>query len=412
MQPADDSTIQPGQPDSAPDKLPFTPGHSVEPYQRPALRDSAPDKLLFTPGPLTTSFTVKQAMLHDAGSRDPGFIKLVREIRGELLHLAGVSREAGYEAVLMQGSGTFGVESVISSVLPREGKLLAVVNGAYGERIVTMAARHGIPTRVVRQEEDQLPSVAAIEAALQDDLQITHVAAVHCETTTGILNPIEAIGKVVKRHNREFILDAMSSFGAIPVNLADHAVDYLISSANKCLEGVPGFAFVLARRAAVLATEGRARTLSLDLLAQWQGLEQDGQFRFTPPTHALLAFAQALKELAEEGGVAGRGARYRASHVALLTGMTALGFRPCLSADVQSFIITTFHYPADPKFVFEQFYQRLFGKGFVIYPGKLTRLDCFRIGNIGRLYLADIQSLLTAIAAVLKEMGMATPLKG
>jgi 2-aminoethylphosphonate-pyruvate transaminase len=263
---------------------------------------------------------------------------------------------------------------------------------------------------VLRQAEDQLPSVNAIEAVLKGDLLVTHVVAVHCETTTGILNPIEAIGKIVKRHHREFIVDAMSSFGAIPLNLAEAGVDYLISSANKCIEGVPGFAFVLARREALLAAEGRARTLSLDLLAQWQGLEMNGQFRFTPPTHALLAFAQALKELAAEGGVAGRGARYRANHIALLKGMGALGFRPCLPSDVQSFIITTFHYPADPEFVFEQFYQRLFEKGFVIYPGKLTRLDCFRIGNIGRLYPGDIQLLLTAIAAVLKEMGIATPL--
>jgi 2-aminoethylphosphonate-pyruvate transaminase len=371
---------------------------------------SARDKLLFTPGPLTTSSTVKRAMLHDAGSRDPGFIQLVRDIRGQLLHLGGASPEAGYEAVLMQGSGTFGVESVISSVLPRDGKLLAIVNGAYGERIVAMAARHGIPARVVRQAEDQLPSVAAIEAALQDDVQITHVAVVHCETTTGILNPIAAIGQVVKRHHREFIVDAMSSFGAIPLNLAEAHIDYLISSANKCIEGVPGFAFVLARREALLAIEGRARTLSLDLLAQWKGLELDGQFRFTPPTHALLAFAQALKELAEEGGVAGRGARYRANHAALLQGMNALGFRPYLAAAVQSFIITTFHYPPNPKFVFDQFYQRLFLKDFVIYPGKLTRLDCFRIGNIGRLNLEDIHALLTAIAAVLEDMGITVPL--
>lgn len=378
---------------------------------QPEQPDSAPDKLLFTPGPLTTSCTVKQAMLHDAGSRDPGFIRLVQEIRRQLLQLSGANREAGYEAVLIQGSGTYGVESVISSVLPSNGKLLAIVNGAYGERIVTMAARHGIPTTVLRQDENQLPSVNAIEAALKADLHITHVAAVHCETTTGILNPIEAIGKVVKRYNREFVVDAMSSFGAIPLNLAEAGVAYLISSANKCIEGVPGIAFVVTRREALLATEGRARTLSLDLLAQWQGLEMNGQFRFTPPTHALLAFAQALKELEEEGGVAGRGARYRANHVALLKGMSALGFRPYLPSEIQSFIITTFHYPADPKFVFEQFYERLFLKGFVIYPGKLTRLDCFRIGNIGRIYLEDIQLLLSAIAAVLKEMRIATPLK-
>jgi len=377
----------------------------------PASPNSQPDKRLFTPGPLTTSLTVKQAMLHDAGSRDPAFVQLVRSIREQLLELGGVNRATGYEAVLMQGSGTFAVESVISSVLPRDGKLLVIVNGAYGERIVTMASRHGIPNVVVRQEEDRLPSLPEIEATLKHDARITHVAAVHCETTTGILNPIDAIGRIVKPQGREFIVDAMSSFGAIPLDLDSAGVDYIVSSANKCIEGVPGFAFVLARRDALQATEGRARTLSLDLLGQWKGLEKDGQFRFTPPTHALLAFAQALKELAAEGGVAGRGTRYRTNHETLLRGMQALGFRPYLAPDIQSIIITTFHYPADPGFVFAEFYQRLFDKGFVIYPGKLTRLDCFRIGNIGRLHPEDIQSLLAATAVVLKEMGLELPLK-
>lgn len=370
-----------------------------------------PDKLLFTPGPLTTSLTVKQAMLHDAGSRDPQFIALVRSIRERLLQLGGVSREAGYEAVLMQGSGTFGVESVISSVLPRDGKLLVVINGAYGERIATMAARHNISTTLLRSDENQLPDLAAVDQALKADAAITHVVAVHCETTAGILNPIKSIGEIVKRHGREFIVDAMSSFGAIPLQLATAGIDYLISSANKCIEGVPGFAFVLARREFLLKTAGRARTLSLDLLAQWQGLEKDGQFRFTPPTHALLAFDQALKELEAEGGVAGRGRRYAENHRTLLEGMKALGFRLYLAPEVQSYIITTFHYPADAKFVFADFYQRLFDKGFIIYPGKLTKLDCFRIGNIGRIGAQDIQALLAGMAEVLKEMGLPVPLK-
>jgi 2-aminoethylphosphonate-pyruvate transaminase len=198
----------------------------------------------------------------------------------------------------------------------------------------------------------------------------------------------------------------MSSFGAIPLNLATAGIDYLISSANKCIEGVPGFAFVLARREALLKIAGRARTLSLDLLAQWQGLEKDGQFRFTPPTHALLAFDQALKELEAEGGVAGRGKRYAENHRTMIAGMTALGLRPYLAPEVQSCIITTFHYPADTKFVFAEFYQRLFDKGFIIYPGKLTKLDCFRIGNIGRLYPKDMRALVQATEAVLKDMGV------
>ncbi len=369
-----------------------------------------PDKLLFTPGPLTTSLTVKQAMLRDIGSRDPEFVALVRDIRERLLAVGGTSRAAGYEAILMQGSGTFGVESVISSVPSRDGKLLVIVNGAYGERIVTMAARHGIPTAVLRSDENQLPDLNAVGATLKSDAAITHVAAVHSETTAGMLNPIEAIGRIVKQAGREFIVDAMSSFGAIPLNLADAGVDYVISSANKCIEGVPGFAFVLARRESLLKTEGRARTLSLDLLAQWKGLEKDGQFRFTPPTHALLAFKQALVELEAEGGVAGRGRRYQDNHRTLMNGMRALGFRPYLAPEVQSCIITTFYHPKDARFVFEDFYRRLFEKGFVIYPGKLTKHDCFRVGNIGRLYPKDVQSLLDSVAAVLKEMDLTVPL--
>jgi 2-aminoethylphosphonate-pyruvate transaminase len=294
--------------------------------------------------------------------------------------------------------------------VPRDGKLLVIVNGAYGERIVTMAGRHGISVVASRTHEDRLPELPAIEATLNRDRAITHVAAVHCETTTGILNPIEAIGQFVKQAGREFIVDAMSSFGAIPLDLVQAGVDYLISSANKCVEGVPGFAFVLARREALLRSEGRARTLSLDLLEQWRGLEKDGQFRFTPPTHALLAFAQALQELRDEGGVTGRGARYRANHAALLAGMKRLGFRPYLAPEVQSFIITTFHYPRDRRFDFEEFYQRLASKGFIIYPGKLTKLDCFRIGTIGRLHGRQIQSLLDGMDAVLKEMKLPVPL--
>jgi 2-aminoethylphosphonate-pyruvate transaminase len=367
------------------------------------------DKLLFTPGPLTTSLTVKQAMLRDLGSRDAEFIALVRGIRERLLEIAGVSQARGFEAVLMQGSGTFGVESVISSVIPASGKLLALVNGAYGERIMTMAMRHKIPVVPIRCAENETPDPAALRRALQADSGITHVVAVHCETTTGVLNPIEALGRVARKAGRAFIVDAMSSFGAIPVDLEAAGIDFLISSANKCIEGVPGFAFVLAHRAALLTSKGCARTLSLDLLAQWEGLENTGQFRFTPPTHALLAFDQALKELAAEGGMAGRGVRYAANHAIIARGMAELGFRAYVPAERQAPIITAFHYPAHANFRFEEFYGRLSERGFVIYPGKLTKVDCFRIGNIGRLHERDMHALLAAVRAVLLELGVPVP---
>jgi 2-aminoethylphosphonate-pyruvate transaminase len=369
------------------------------------------DKLLFTPGPLTTSLTVKQAMLRDLGSRDDEFIALVRSIRERLLELAGVSQARAYEAVLVQGSGTFGVESVISSVIPANGKLLALVNGAYGERIVTMAMRHKIPVVPLRCAENEQPDPEALRRALKADHGTTHVAMVHCETTAGVLNPVATLGRLVCEEGRSFIVDAMSSFGTIPLDLEAAGVDFLISSANKCIEGVPGFAFVIARRAALLTSQGHARTLSLDLLAQWEGLEKTGQFRFTPPTHALLAFDQALKELAAEGGVAGRGRRYQANHAIIARGMADLGFRAYVPAERQAPIITAFHYPAHANFRFEEFYRRLSERGFVIYPGKLTKVDCFRIGNIGRLHEPDMHALLGAVREVLPEMGVPLPLR-
>jgi 2-aminoethylphosphonate-pyruvate transaminase len=237
------------------------------------------------------------------------------------------------------------------------------------------------------------------------------VAVVHCETTSGIMNPIQAIGEAVHRHSRRYFVDSMSAFGAVPVDMEACHIDFLVSSANKCIEGVPGFAFAICRRAALLATEGLSRTVSLDLYAQWKGLEQNGQFRFTPPTHALLAFDQALLELEAEGGVRGRGQRYRENHEVLSRGMNELGFTEYVPRELQGDIITSFPYPADPHFCFEDFYQRLNEKGFVIYPGKVSDADCFRIGTIGRIFPSDVGDLLQSIRVVLSEMGIPLPLK-
>jgi len=352
-------------------------------------------KRLFTPGPLTTSASVKEAMLRDLGSRDRGFLEVVGEIREKLLALGGVSRPE-YECVLMQGSGTFAIESVISSAISADGKLLVLVNGAYGRRIAQIARVHAIPTEVI-----EIPENRKFRA---DDFVITegttHVAVIHCETTTGILNAVEEIGEKVTAAGAVFIVDAMSSFGAIPLSLDSAHIDFLISSANKCIEGVPGFGFILARRAALESAKGRARTLSLDLYAQWAGLEKDGQFRFTPPTHVLMAFRQALEELEHEGGVAGRAARYCRNHARLIRGMRELGFEPYLDDSDQSYIITSFRYPTDPEFCFEEFYSALSAQGFVIYPGKLSHESCFRIGTIGRLDESDIEELLAAVRKV------------
>ena len=367
------------------------------------------DKALFTPGPLTTSATVKQAMLRDMGSRDPEFIQVVREIRQELVLLAADGDE--YTAVLMQGSGTFSIEAVLSSVIPPDGKLLILINGAYGERMLKIANVHHIPAMVQKFPESTYPDAKSLGRALDEDASITHVAVVHCETTTGILNPVAEYGKIIRDHKLVYIVDAMSSFGAYPIDLKAAGIDFLVSSSNKCIEGVPGFSFVVCRKDKLQATRGFARSLSLDLLAQWEGLEGDGQFRFTPPTHALLAFRQALRELEIEGGVTGRAERYQRNYELTMEGMQALGFLPYLEKDQQSHVISSFYYPDTPPFDFKEFYQRLSERGHIIYPGKLSQADCFRIGHIGRLGPADVQALLAAIQATLVDMGVELPEK-
>lgn len=367
---------------------------------------TTPDKLLFTPGPLTTSATVKEAMLHDAGSWHFEFNARVQWIREQLLAIAELSRADGWEVILLQGSGTYGVEAVFATCVPPEGKVCVLANGAYGERMVLMLKHLGISHVVLRSPENELPDLTLLERTLADDPAITHIAAVHCETTTGILNPVDEIGRVVKRHCCLLVVDAMSSFGAIPIDMESAGVDFLVSSANKCLEGVPGFSFVIARRDALLANEEHARSLSLNLIDQLRGFEKNGQFRYTPPTHSLLAFEQALKEFQLEGGVVARSTRYWRNHAVLIEGMKRLGFQPYLPSPIQSCIITAFHCPADPRFQFADFYWRLSGEGFIIYPGKLTHADTFRIANIGHLFEPDICALVDAVGAVIEEMGV------
>jgi 2-aminoethylphosphonate-pyruvate transaminase len=361
------------------------------------------DKLLFTPGPLTTAMSVKEAALIDMGSRDSAFIELVQEIREKLLALAHV-KAPEYEAVIMQGSGTFGIESAITSAIPSNGMLLNIVNGAYGRRISQIARVHAIPLIELIYEENQLPDLQEIESILSTSKQITHVAVIHGETTTGLLNPIAEIGEISARFNKAFIVDAMSTFGAYDINLKELNISFLISSSNKCIEGIPGFSFILAKRSELEQCKFQVRSLSLDLYNQWAGLNSNGQFRFTPPVHSLLAFNEALNILENEGGVNGRAERYSVNNALLVGEMRELGFEMYLPAPLRSYIITSFLYPDHPEFSFEKFYKLLNDKGFVIYPGKLSKVDCFRIGNIGQLFPADIQNLVDAIESVLYEL--------
>ncbi|WP_447640383.1 MULTISPECIES: 2-aminoethylphosphonate--pyruvate transaminase [Chitinophagaceae] len=359
--------------------------------------------LLFTPGPLTTSATVKEAMLSDVGSRDDLFVRTVQEVRAELLRIAHVSKEDGYETVLMQGAGTFGIESVLSSAVNNTSKLLILANGAYGERQVQIAEVYKLAYDVIRFPENEIVDPNIVDAYLNTHPEITHVSVIHSETTTGLFNPIQAIGDIVAKHGKKYIIDAMSSFGGVEMNIKDLHVNFIVSSSNKCVEGIPGFSWIICVKEDLLQTKRQARTFSLDLFAQWEGLEKNGQFRFTPPTLSIMAYRQALLELEAEGGIPAREKRYRENKAILDKGMAELGFQQYLPTTIQGHIISSFLYPKDANFDFEKMYQFLNARGMVIYPGKLSKANAFRIGNIGQIFPNDVQSLIHTIKDYLTE---------
>jgi 2-aminoethylphosphonate-pyruvate transaminase len=360
------------------------------------------DPLLLTPGPLTTSAAVKQAMVHDWGSRDAEFLRINRMVLDKIVELAG--GEGTHVTVPVQGSGTFAVEAMITSFVPRAGKLLVLINGAYGQRARKIAEIAGRAVVVHETPEDRPPDLATLDKLLAGDKAISHVFAVHCETTSGILNPIAETAALVARHGRRLLVDSMSAFGALEIDARKIPYDAMAASSNKCLEGVPGLGFVVCRTAALAECKGNATTLVLDLFEQAENFAKTGQYRFTPPIHVIVALGKAIEEHAAEGGVAGRGKRYRDNARVLIDGMRAMGFRTLLGETLQAPIIVTFHMPTDPKFVFQRFYDGLKDRGYVIYPGKLTVADSFRIGCIGRLYPENMKGALKAVREVLDEM--------
>lgn len=361
---------------------------------------------LFTPGPLTTSASVRAVMDRDVGSRDDEFIAVVQTLRAALTDLVAPGHPDRYATVLVPGSGTYAVEAMIGTCVPDRGHLIIASNGAYGERMRAIAERLAVPHSVLRVPEHQALSPAGLAAAVDARPETTHVALVHCETTTGILNPLAALAEVTRRDGIVLLVDAMSSFGALPIDMAALGVQCVAASSNKCLEGVPGLAFVVADRRLLQTCRGQARSVSLDLSAQLDALDRDGQCRFTPPTHVVLALAQALVELQAEGGVAARRARYAANQRRLVQEMATLGIEPYLAVELQGPVITTFCCPSVPEFDFATFYQKLHRRGFVIYPGKLTTADTFRVGSIGQLFESDMVALAAAMGEVLHEMGV------
>jgi 2-aminoethylphosphonate-pyruvate transaminase len=362
------------------------------------------DPLLLTPGPLTTGKRVKEVMVHDWGSRDATFLKINSEVLTRLPDV--VNGQGDYVTVPMQGSGTFAVEAMLTTFVPPGGTVLMLINGAYGHRakkILDIARRETI---VHETPEDTPPDLAKVEAILEATPTITHIFTVHCETTSGILNPIGDIGALAQKYRKSYLIDSMSAFGALPLDAQAIKPDAIAASSNKCIEGVPGLGFVICRKDALEKTTGNATTLVLDLHDQWRNFEKTGQYRFTPPIHVIVSFHQALTEFFEEGGQPGRGKRYSENCRVLIDGMRALGFETLLGNNLQAPIIVTFRMPADPNFRFQAFYDALKERGYVIYPGKLTVADSFRIGCIGRLYPEHMRGALAAIRDILDEMGV------
>jgi 2-aminoethylphosphonate-pyruvate transaminase len=362
------------------------------------------DPILLTPGPLTTSLATKEAMLRDWGSWDTAFNSITASICKDVVDI--VNGAGTHVCVPLQGSGTFSVEAALGTLVPKGGKVLVPVNGAYCQRIVRILGYLGRAYSTIEVAEDRFPSPQQIDDALQADPAITHVAQVHCETGTGILNPLAEIAQVVARHRKGLIVDAMSSFGALPVDARTAPFDALVAASGKCLEGVPGMGFVIARKDVLEKSAGNSHSLAMDLYDQYVYMQKTTQWRFTPPTHVVAALRAAIDQFQAEGGQPARGRRYADNCATLIDGMERLGFKVFLDKKLQAPIIVTFHAPSDPNYKFADFYQRVRAKGYILYPGKLTALETFRVGCIGAIDSNEMRNVVAAVAETLREMGI------
>ena len=366
------------------------------------------DAILLTPGPLTTTLRTKLAMLRDWGSWDADFIALTAELRRRLLAIvhADADGQGAYSVVPLQGSGTFAVEAAVATVVPRDGHVLVLDNGAYCKRLGRLATLMGRRTTIQGRAEDEPVSADELDAALRADSSITHVGLIHCETGTGVLNPLQAVSDVCLRHGKGLIVDAMSSFAALPIDTRAVTFDALIAASGKCLEGVPGMGFVFIRSAVLAGCEGHSHSLAMDLFDQHAYMQATGQWRFTPPTHVMAALLEALRQFEEEGGQPARLARYTDNCRTLLDGLGALGLKPFLRAELQAPIIVTWHAPAHANYDFKRFYEAAKRRGFLIYPGKLTQMETFRVGCIGAIGRNEMQQAVNAVGEALREMGI------
>ena len=363
------------------------------------------DPILLTPGPLTTSLPTKAAMLRDWGSWDSNFNAVTARVRSKLLSV--IEATETHVCVPLQGSGTFSVEAAVNTLVPRDGHVLVLINGAYGKRLARLTQMMGRRTSIFETADDVPTTAQDVNRLLTADPSITHVGLIHCETSTGILNPLPEIAAVVARQGRRLIVDAMSSFAALPIDARTTPFDALVAASGKCVEGPPGMGFVFVKKGLLETCAGNSTSLALDLADQWAYMEKTTQWRFTPPTHVVVALDAALDQFVAEGGRAARYARYHANYTALVQGMAELGFRVFLDPAIQAPIIVTFHAPPDPKYTFADFYDRMRDKGFILYPGKLTQLETFRVGCIGAIGPDEMRHAVNAVRDTLAEMGVA-----
>ena len=362
------------------------------------------DPILLTPGPITTSLDTKMAMLRDWGSWDANFNAVTGEVRKKLLAI--VNGQETHVCVPLQGSGTFSVEAAINTLVPRDGHVLVLINGAYGLRLAKLTQMMGRKVTTFETPEDVPTTPADVDRLLKADPSITHVGLIHCETSTGILNPLQDIAAVVESHGKSLVVDAMSSFGAIGIDARTTGFDALIAASGKCIEGPPGMGFVLARKSALEKCAGNSTSLALDLHDQWVYMEKTTQWRYTPPTHVVVAFNAALDQHIAEGGQPARLARYKQNCETLVAGMAELGFKVFLKPEIQAPIILTFHAPPDPAYNFKEFYARVREKGFILYPGKLTQVETFRVGCIGAIGADEMRQAVNVVRDTLREMGI------
>ncbi len=368
------------------------------------------DPILLTPGPLTTSLATKQAMLRDWGSWDAAFNRITASLCRDLVDI--VNGGDDYACVPLQGSGTFAVEAAIGNVVPRTGKVLVPNNGAYCARILKICKVLGRAAVELPVPEDQPATGATIAAALDADPSITHVAQVHCETGAGVLNDLPGIAQACAARGKGLIVDAMSSFAALPIDVGAVPFDALVAASGKCLEGVPGMGFVIFKKRVLEGCAGNAHSLAMDLHDQYVYMQKTTQWRFTPPTHVVAALRAAVDQFKDEGGQPARLARYTDNCRTLVDGMRALGFRTYLADAVQAPIIVTFHAPADPAYQFKAFYEAARARGYILYPGKLTQVETFRVGCIGAIDANEMRNVVSAVGAVLADLGIRVVTEG